>query len=208
MELLLTILTLLHLSHALHAQRRTEVTTTQILKRQGMTPWWKLPNTDNGESYALTGQQYGPFDDYDDSTSSSSNTYGASTPADTRVCTINQCQNSGVLNKQYCGEHARCLNNRCQCNLGWKPDEYTQVARGWIGLEALTVWIDANTAGCTERCDSLSCSEVPQKKGCFDGGVKHEDNVGQGQGFQGGLATDSLHLGAVKAPGADAGIGG
>ena len=54
------------------------------------------------------------------------------------------------------------------------------------------------------RCDSLSCAEVPQVQGCFDTPVRQaEDHVAHDQE----LATDGLHLGAIKAPGADAGMG-
>jgi hypothetical protein len=81
------------------------------------------------------------------------------------------------------------------------------MTRGWSGLEALTVWVDAYTAGCTERCDSLACSEVPQIKGCFEGRYGDEGE-GKGQADQKDLTMDDLHLGAIKAPAADEGIGG
>lgn len=83
--------------------------------------------------------------------------------------------------------------------------------RGWSGLEALTVWVDAYTAGCTGRCYSLACLEVPQVRGCFDGSMIYSDkDKGEGKSMtdQEGLTTDDLHLGAIKAPVADAGIGG
>ena len=42
--------------------------------------------------------------------------------------------------------------------------------------------------------------------GCFEHRVTHDDeNVAADKG-QGELATDGLHLGAIKAPGADAGM--
>jgi hypothetical protein len=85
------------------------------------------------------------------------------------------------------------------------------MTRGWSGLEALTVWVDAYTVGCTERCDSLACSEVPQIRGCFDGSTIHSDEdkgKGKSQTDQGDLTTDDLHLGAIKAPAADPGTGG
>lgn len=170
-------------------------------------PWWKLPTTNNGEMNALTGQQFYPSDD----DVSSSGNEAPNNPPKNPICPINRCHSSGVLNKHYCGEHARCLNGFCQCDFGWKPAGDTPVARGWSGLEALTVRVDVYTAGCTKRCKSLSCSEVSQLKGCFDRGISHSDSVQNGEQMQtdqNALATDGLHLGAVKAPAVDAGVGG
>lgn len=84
------------------------------------------------------------------------------------------------------------------------------MTRGRSDLEALTVWADAYTAGCTERCDSWKCSEVPQIKGYFDGSMIYSDKdegKGRSQTDQEGLAPEDLHLGAIKAPAADDGIG-
>ena len=227
MKLSLALLAVLQLSHALHVRHEADKSGIQELKRTTQNaasnditgtlsvedgnvqkpkktiPWWKLPNTSNGEMNALTGQQFYPFDD-----ENNSNDDSASTTAGNDICPISQCQGSEVLNKFYCGQHARCLRSYCQCDFGWKPASNTPMARGWTGLEALTVWVDAYDAGCTERCDSLSCSEVPQVKGCLDDQVTHDDNNDGDNLGQEGLATDGLHLGAIKAPGADAGIGG
>lgn len=161
-------------------------------------PWWKLPNTNNGEMNALTGQQWYPFDDGDENAgdvTASTTTAG--------VCPLSQCQSSGNLGNANCGPNARCIKSYCQCNLGWKPASNKQMVRGWNGLEALTVWAKTTDTGCTALCDTLSCSEVPQVKECFGGPVttdndKSESNEGSEQ-----LATDGLHLGAIKAPGSD-----
>lgn len=161
-------------------------------------PWWKFPNTDNGEMNALTGQQLAPFLDSDDDGD-------CKNVANSAVCPLSTCYTNNGLGGSQCGPRARCLKGYCQCNFGWKPAGNTQMTRGWTGLEALTVWTNTQSMGCTVRCSTLSCSEVPQVKGCFDDHVKHEeDDNGDDQG-QGGLETDGLHLGAIKAPGADAG---
>lgn len=230
MKLSLAILVLLQLSHALRNGQKTRITGSRQLKRTAQDavpneptdtlitdgssakkpkrpiPWWKLPNTDNGEMNAISWEQFYPFDN-DDSNSENADT---GITADNSGCSINQCQSSGVLGKYYCGRNAKCLNSYCQCNLGWKPASDVPMSRGWSGLEALTVWVDSYNSGCTERCNSLSCSEVRQVKGCFDQHVMHdasdtEDN--ESQESQEDLATDGMHLGAIKAPGADAGIG-
>ncbi|KAH6614923.1 hypothetical protein C7974DRAFT_56132 [Boeremia exigua] len=169
-------------------------------------PWWQRPNTDNGEMNALTGQQLYPSGD--ENGDYSNDKEGSSTGGS--VCRIKQCQSSGVLSKYHCGQHARCLRDYCQCDFGWKPVNDTPTARGWSGLEALTVWVDAQNLGCTERCNSLSCVEVPQITGCFDSQVTHEsknyDGSTQDPSTE-GLATDFLDLGAIKAPSADVDIG-
>ncbi|KAF3043399.1 hypothetical protein E8E12_004880 [Didymella heteroderae] len=174
-------------------------------------PWWKLPNTDNGEMNAISWSQFLPFDSNSDSNSDrNSDSTGTGITAGNSVCPVNQCKSSGVVGKHYCGANARCLNGYCQCDFGWKPASGTPTSRGWTGLEALTVWVDNNGSGCTERCDSLSCSEVSQVQGCFDQQAALSDKdegKDQKQGDLGHLATDSLHLGAIKAPGADNGIG-
>lgn len=182
-------------------------------------PWWKLPNTNNGEMNALTGQQLRPFpdddgDDNDDDTEQISD-YSADNDDNNGSCRIKPCQGSGTLNKPYCGPHARCLQGYCRCDVGWKPAGNSAKARGWTGLEALTVWADGYDAGCTQRCDSLSCAEVPQLEGCFvHRGTTHQNqnqnqnNEGsiKDQADEGDLATDTLHLGAIKAPGIDGGV--
>jgi hypothetical protein len=231
MKLTLALLALSQVSHALHIVRESRTTGSRQLKRTAQDatlndstdasstdasntrkskkplPWWKLPNTENGEMNAISWTQFYPLDNEDGSSSSDTDT---GITAGNSVCPVNQCQSSGVLGKYYCGENARCLSSYCQCNLGWKPASGVPMSRGWTGLEALTVWVDAYSSGCTERCDNLSCSEVPQVQGCFDQHVTHSDNnkgKDQGQEDQQDLATDNLHLGAIKAPGADAGIG-
>jgi hypothetical protein len=228
MGLLIIILALSQLSHALHFGHKTKDTTRHMLKHvpqneAAQSPattgtnlkrpsrpilWWKLPKTNNGEIDALTGQHFHPFDESangsdDDSTGPLNSHF---------ICPINRCQSSGIFDMFHCGEHARCISSFCQCDLGWKPVGSTSMTQGWSGLEALTVWVDAYTAGCTERCDSLSCSEVPQIRGCFDGSKIYSDkdgDKGEGKGHadQKDLTTDVLHLGAIKAPAADAGIG-
>lgn len=211
--------------HALHLGHKTEVTKSHMneavrgfaaeetdLKRPSRPiSWWKLPNTNNGETNALMGPQVHSFDD---SASVSAND-GTGPLTSHFVCPLSRYQSNGFLDRFHCGEHARCLSGLCQCNLGWKPVGSTSMARGWSGLEALTVWVDAYTAGCTGRCYSLACLEVPQVRGCFDGSMIYSDKdkdkdkgEGKGQADQEGLATDDLHLGAIKAPVADAGIGG
>lgn len=170
-------------------------------------PWWKLPNTDNGEMNAISWSQFLPIDTGDDSATNSEDT---GIKAGNSVCPINQCKSGGVLEKYYCGANAGCINNYCRCNFGWKSASGVPTSRGWSGLEALTVWVDDHSSGCTERCDTLSCSEVAQVQGCFDQHVPHADNVNegdQGRKDQGSVETDFLHLGAIKAPGVDAGIG-
>ena len=207
--------------HALHLGYKAELTKSHMneavrgfateetdLKRPSRPmSRWKLPNTNNGETNALTGPQVHPFDD----SASVSDNDGTGPLTSHFVCPISRCQGSWILDRSHCREHARCLSGLCQCNLGWKPVGSTSMIRGWSGLEALTVWVDAYTAGCTERCDSLACSEVPQIKGCFDGSMIYSDkDKGEGKSMtdQEGLTTDDLHLGAIKAPVADAGIGG
>lgn len=228
MKLSLTLLALLQFSYALHIGESPRITRSRQLKRtaqdegsNGLTgilsldssnaknqktpiPWWKLPNTDNGEMNAISWSQFFPFDNSDADTSET----GAI--GEENVCPISQCQSSGVLGKHYCGQNARCLRNYCQCNLGWKPTSNLAMSRGWTGLEALTVWVSPYNSGCTERCDTLSCLEVQQVKGCFDQHITQDTkNAGKNdsEGSQEDLATDGLHLGAIKAPGADAGIG-
>lgn len=232
MKLLLTLLAFLQLSHTLHVNVEARNARLKELKRTtqdptlddlaGLSaensisaqkpkkpiPWWKLPNTDNGEMNALTGQQFYPFGDDDDNNNSDDTETTADTTSGKGICPINQCQSSGILAKDYCGPHARCLNGYCQCNFGWKPASNIPMARGWTGLEVLTVRVDmAYQTGCTVRCDSLSCSEVPQVKGCFDEQVKHDKDDSLDAGGHQELATDGLHLGAIKAPGADVGVG-
>ncbi|KAF1931044.1 uncharacterized protein M421DRAFT_364883 [Didymella exigua CBS 183.55] len=231
MKLSLTLLGLCTSSHALHNRRSTRTTDSQQLRRtvrdtvsdslieasstdspyptkpKKPLPWWKLPNTENGEMNAISWTQYYPLNNDGESHSEE---IGTGVSVGNNVCPINQCQSSGVLGQFYCGQNARCLQNYCQCNLGWKPANNVPVSRGWTGLEALTVWVEDYSSGCTERCNSLSCSEVPQVKGCFDQHVRHtynDEGSGQAQGGLEGLATDVLHLGAIKAPGADGGIG-
>jgi hypothetical protein len=230
MKLTVALLALSQISHALHARQYphdTELLQVKravedasidsmdalpknkpMLKRQKKPlPWWKLPNTDNGEMNAISWSQFLPIDSNDNSDSQSTN---VGIEAGNSVCPVNQCKSSGVLGKYYCGANARCLNSYCQCNFGWKPAKGTPTSRGWSGLEALTVWVDDHRSGCTERCDSLSCSEVPQVQGCFDHDVTHANkNKGEVQNQEDSedMATDGLHLGAIKAPGADAGIG-
>jgi hypothetical protein len=227
MQFSFTLLAVLHLTHALHIRPEARNTRLKALerstqdaastdliqshttdavstqKRKKPIPWWKLPNTDNGEMNALTGQQFYPFEDEDDNSGSSDDTDGT---ADTGICFLTQCENSGVLNKDYCGPHARCLEGYCRCNLGWKPESNVAAARGWTGLEALTVWADNTYTGCSVRCESLSCSEVPQVMGCFGVPAKDSEENDNAESSK-ELATDSLQLGAIKAPGADAGIG-
>ena len=228
MQLLITLLAFFQLSYALHIRAAARNIPSRVTERSTQDasidltqsdttnaanakkpkkpiPWWRLPNTNNGEMNALTGQQFYPFDDEDDDYESNDD---ASNPSGDQVCPLTQCPTSGELNKDYCGPHARCLGGYCQCNLGWKPESGVATARGWTGLEALTVWADNTYTGCTARCNSLSCSEVLQVKGCFDGSVKNNDNDVTNNMDQESLATDGLHLGAIKAPGADAGIDG
>lgn len=220
MKFPLSLLGILQISHALHispgarSAKTNEIRhTTQNSNSNGFTgplaayvadtqdpkkpiPWWKFPNTDNGEMNALTGQQFGPFDDDDDGTEETSTNTNA-----VGLCPLNQCHSNGVIGKTSCGPHARCIESYCQCNLGWKPTSDMQMVRGWTGLEALTVWTDVTDTGCAARCDTLSCSEVPQVKACFGGPTTSADSDnGNDQ-----LATDNLHLGAIKAPGADIG---
>lgn len=229
MKLTFAVLALSHFSRALHMKQADHNAGSRQLRRTAQDtstdftsipatedpvpgkskkplPWWKLLNTDNGEMNAISWSQFLPLDSDDDSDSDSTYT-GIGTG--NSVCPINECKSSGVLGKYYCGANARCLNSYCQCNLGWKPASGVPTSRGWSGLEALTVWVDDQSPGCTERCDSLSCSEVAQVQGCFDQHVAHADKDegrGQDQEDQGNLETNSLHLGAIKAPGADAGI--
>lgn len=206
--------TALYLQHKTeNSGRRTSIRSEQHATRQSLnvdlpahipprpTPWWTLPNTNNGEMNALTGQQLHPFDDGDDGFS---NDYDTDKTDSSRFCHIKRCQSSGNSDKHRCGQHARCLRNYCQCDFGWKPGSDTPTARGWTGLEALTVWIDAYVAGCTERCDNLSCLEVPQTKDCFANQIAYKnDNIDGATHTQMSLedlAVDSLHLGAIKAP--------
>lgn len=231
MKLLPTLLGLLTISHALHIRDSTRTAVSQTLRRTAQDavsnnfieasstdtvdtkkpkkplPWWKLPNTENGEMNAISWTQYYPFNNDRKSSSDISETGIA---AGNNVCPINRCQSSGLSGKFYCGQNARCIRDYCQCNLGWKPTSNVPLSRGWTGLEALTVWVDDHSSGCTKRCDSLSCSEVPQVKGCFDQyatSAYNNEGSDQAQGDQEGLITDTLHLGAIKAPGAGSDIG-
>lgn len=230
MKLAIAALVLSQTSHALHIKKDIYDTETRQLKRTAEDasddladamstngpgsrkpkkplPWWKLPNTDNGEMNAISWSQFLPFDNDDDS---ATNNEDAGITVGNSVCPVNQCKSSGVLEKYYCGANARCINSYCQCNFGWKPASGVPTSRGWSGLEALTVWVDDHSSGCTERCDSLSCPEVAQVHGCFDQHVPHADNNDKGdpdQNDQESLETDFLYLGAIKAPGADTGIG-
>lgn len=233
MRLTVVVLALLQIAHALHIKHAVHNAGSRQLRRtvqdaptestnipttddtlpkkpKKPLPWWKLPNTDNGEMNAISWSQFLPLDSDDDSDDNSDdNSESASvlpgTGAGNSVCPVNQCNSSGVLGKYYCGANARCLNKYCQCNLGWKAASGISSSRGWSGLEALTVWVDDHSSGCTERCDSLSCSEVPQVVGCFGQHLAypHNNEVEDHEN----LETNSLHLGAIKAPGADAGIG-
>lgn len=230
MKLISFVLVFSQFSHALHIKQELRNTGSRQLKRTAESasnnfanslpaddpdskkpkkplPWWKLPNTDNGEMNAISWSQFLPLDSNDESDSDSTNT---GITAGNSVCPVNQCKSSGVLCNYCCGANARCLNSYCQCNFGWRPASGIPTSRGWIGLEALTVWVNGNSSGCTERCDSLSCSEVAQVQGCFDQNVGHANKNEGGNEEQEDsedLATDGLHLGAIKAPGADAGIG-
>ena len=221
MELLFVTLAHWQLLHALHLGHKTEITrrhmhdaarglaTTEIdLERPRRSiSWWKLPNTNNRGIDVPKGQQIRPFDH----NVSENNNDGPGLFTSNLVCPISRCPSDKFLDKVHCGEHARCIGDLCQCDLGWKPIGSTSMTRGWSGLEALTVWADAYTAGCTERCDGLACSEVPQIRGCFDGSTIHSDkNEGKekSQTDQESPSTDDLHLGAIKAPAADPGTGG
>lgn len=234
MKLTFAVLALLQISHALHIKQAVHNAVLQQLRRTAQDtstdfanlpttgdpiptkpkkplPWWKLPNTDNGEMNAISWSQFLPLDsdvDSDDASSSASTNIGIG--AGNNVCPVNQCKSSGALGKYYCGANARCLNSYCQCNFGWKPASGVPTSRGWSGLEALTVWVDDHSSGCTERCDSLPCSDVAQVPGCFDQHIAQADKdegKDQSQEDEGNLETNSLHLGAIKAPGADTGIG-
>jgi hypothetical protein len=153
---------------------------------------------------ALTGQQLPPSDVVKGEGDGSIARYSNVDDVDDYTCPISHCDRGPLASN--CGPHARCIKGYCQCNLGWKPESGMGMARGWSGLEALTVWSGAASDGCLVRCDSLKCSEVLQVKGCFDRRLKHDDeDEGDFEGHD-GLETDDLHLGAIQAPGADAAL--
>lgn len=120
---------------------------------------------------ALTGQQLAPFPDsnsHEDNPTPAG--YSDKDDINDTTCPISHC-GRGIWPSD-CGEHAHCINGYCQCVLGWKPAGGMGAVRGWTGLESLTVWSGAANEGCMERCDSLTCEEVEQYEGCFDGEVE------------------------------------
>jgi hypothetical protein len=159
---------------------------------------WLLPNLEGNEMNALTGPQLWDFDD-------GLPEVPETLPTSSDVCPVDPCK---VTGPSACGLYARCVRGFCVCELGLKADDSLGVqVRGWDGLEEVTVHVQPG-ANCIVPCDTLACKEVAQVEGCLDS---------RPQGQRGGqpwtpdpqvVEASGTSLGAIKAPGAEAGISG
>ena len=83
----------------------------------------------------------------------------------TSACPLGKCRSNSPLGPWPCGANAECVVDHCVCARGFKGSKGWSV-RGYSGLQALTVWVDAGV-DCSVSCDELSCAEVEQVDVCF-----------------------------------------
>jgi hypothetical protein len=157
---------------------------------------WLMPNFENGEMNALTGPQLWDFDD-------GLPEAPATQPTSSSVCPLDPCT---VTGPNACGVHARCIRDYCICELGLKGDDNLGVqVRGWNGLEEVTVHVQPQM-DCVVPCDTLACREVAQVEGCLDGRTQGQAGGQSNTPDPQVVEASGTHLGAIKAPGAEAGI--
>ena len=113
-----------------------------------------------------------PADDVNDEFANKNETMDMNTDADTDLyspstsaCPLGKCHSNPPLRPSPCGANAECVVDHCVCARGFKGSKGSSV-RGYSGLQALTVWVDAGI-DCSVSCDELSCAEVEQVDVCF-----------------------------------------
>lgn len=157
---------------------------------------WLMPNFEGNEMNALTGPQLWDFDD-------GLPEIPAPQPTSSSACPLESCTATGP---GACGFHARCIRNYCVCELGLKADDNLGVqVRGWNGLEEVTVHVQPQM-NCVVPCDTLACREVAQAEGCLGSRASGQAGGHINTPDPQVVDTSSLNLGAIKAPGAEAGI--
>ncbi|KAL6706753.1 hypothetical protein ACN47E_005089 [Coniothyrium glycines] len=159
-------------------------------------PWWETSSIHNVEDALADPTR--PLD-------SSASAVGEQQ----ETCPLSQCNDASPF--QACGKGSRCVRNHCVCNRGFKSSATgaTKNVRGYLGLQAVTVWVDPEW-GCDTRCDDWSCKEVEQVPACFPVTSKDSGNVPwHGAGVTGDdwggdqLGLSSVGSGAIRVPGAN-----
>ncbi|KAH9870740.1 hypothetical protein IAQ61_006218 [Plenodomus lingam] len=115
------------------------------------------------------------------------------------VCPLTTCSSA----PGGCGENAKCVRDHCVCETGWQGAVGS--VRGFEGLQAVTVWVDAQV-DCDVKCDGWGCTEVQQVGACFGMPSVLPVQTAPAAGVD-DVETAETGGGAIKVPGAGAGAG-